>query len=125
MHTWIEVLTAYHEGKFGRYFHGLTPRLIVGASQSPRGAKFDNYTIAYDVTKELFLEMQNFNEDGLIVTSNFCNLHDGPVFKLVESEWSNTSIGTDFNEVWNSYGNDIVNGEFGIDSYDKEILDSL
>ncbi len=125
MYTWIEILLAYDDGKFGRYFHGLTPRLLIGANQLPLGAKFENDKIAYNVSKELFEEMRNYNEDGLIVTSNYCGIHQGPVVRLTEAEWTKDSIGISFDEIWNSYGDEIVAGEFGINSYDKQVLNSL
>ncbi|WP_420399620.1 hypothetical protein [Flagellimonas sp.] len=125
MNDWVDILIAYREGKFARYFHGLTPKLLVGASQVPLGKVFDNDKIAHDFTKQLFQEMQQYDEDGLIVSSNHCEIHDGPVMQFTEAEWTENSIGTSFETIWNSYGDDIVSGDFGISPYDREILNSI
>jgi hypothetical protein len=125
MNNWIEILKAYHKGKFGRYFYGLTPRLIVGACQIPLGGAFENDKIAYNVTKEIFEEMQRYNEDNLIVSSNHCNIHNGPVMQFIEAEWTEDSIGTSFDTIWNRYGAEIIAGNYGISSYDRQILNTL
>ncbi len=122
MKDWIKILLAYREGKFPRYFYGLTPRLIVGACQIPLGVKFENHKIAHNVTKQIFEEMQNYNENGLIVSSNLCAIHEGPVMHFTEAEWTKDSIGTGFDIVWNRYGEGIVSGDFGISTYDRQIL---
>jgi hypothetical protein len=125
MNSWIEILFAYREGKFERYFYGLTPRMIFGACQIPLGAKFENNKIAYEVTKQIFEEMQQYNLNGLIVTSNPCEIHKGPVLQFTEAKWTQNSIGISFDSIWNRYGDNIMIGEFGISSYDKEILNRI
>ncbi|SDE84300.1 hypothetical protein SAMN05421636_10813 [Pricia antarctica] len=125
MDHWIKILIAYREGKFARYFYGLTPRLIVGASQIPLGGEFENHEIAYNATEQIFEEMKHYNEKGLIVTSNLCDIHKGPVMQFIEAKWTKDSIGTDFGIVWKRYGNEIVSGNFGITPYDLQILNTI
>ena len=122
---WIDILLAYNDGKFGRYYYGLTPKLLVGACQEPMGSKFENKQIAYEVTKRMFDEMLSYENDGLIVTSNHCEIHNGPVMRLVEGKVTENSIGTDFDKVWTSYGKEIIEGNFGINSYDRKILKTI
>ncbi len=116
---------AYRNGKFSRYFFGLTPRLIVGACQEPIGAKFENEQTAYEATKQIFEDMKYYNEEGLIVTSNQCDIHNGPVIQLTEADWHEQSISTSFDEIWERYGTEIVEGAFGINDYDKKILKQI
>lgn len=125
MNDWIDILLAYNEGEFSRYYFGLTPRLIIGACQIPIGLKFENNKTAYEITKEIYKEMESYNKDGLIVTSNDCDINSGPVIKLVEAEWTVDSIGTSFDIIWNRYGNEIIEGEFGISPYDQGILNTI
>ncbi len=125
MDRWIKILLAYHEGKFARYFYGLTPRLIAGACQIPLGVEFENHKIAYNATKQIFEEMRHYSEHGLIVPSNLCDIHKGPVMQFTEAKWTIDSIGTDFEIVWKRYGNEIVSGNFGITPYDRQILNTI
>lgn len=125
MISWIDILLAYKDGKFDRYYYGLTPKLLVGACQEPIELKFENEQIAYEVTKRMFVEMQSYEDDGLIVTSNHCGIHNGPVMKLVEGKLTKTSIGTDFDKIWTRYGEEIIEGNFGINSYDRKILKTI
>jgi len=125
MNYWIKILLAYREGKFSRYFYGLTPRLIVGACQIPLGVEFENHKIAYNATKKIFEEMKHYNENGLIVSSNTCDIHKGPVMQFIEAKWTKDSIGIGFEIVWSRYGNEIVSGDFGISSYDRQILNTI
>jgi len=123
--NWIKILKAYRQGKFDRYFYGLTPRMIIGAIQIPIGTAFENEQTAYKKTYEIFQEMAEYEEDGLIVTSNYCGIHKGPVLSFTEGNLTAESIGTTFNSIWNRYGNEIISGEFGISDYDKEILNKI
>lgn len=122
---WIDILMAYRQGKFSRYYFGLTPRLIVGACQNPIGSKFENDKSAYDTTKEIFEEMKHYNKDGLIVTSTKCNINNGPVMQFTEADWNEQSIGTSFNDIWERYGDEIIDGDFGISPYDQQILNKI
>ena len=45
--------------------------------------------------------------------------------KLTEAELTEDSIGTDFDILWNIYGDEIISGDFGISSYDRQILSTL
>lgn len=123
--NWIKILNAYHQGKFDRYYYGLTPRMIIGASQNPMGKAFENKQIAYDTTYGVFQEMIEYNEDGLIVTSNYCNIHKGTVLSFTEGNLTANSIGTSFESIWNRYGDEIISGEFGISDYDKKVLNEI
>ena len=125
MIDWIDILLAYKDGKFDRYYYGLTPKLLVGACQVPMESNFENEQIAYKVTKRMFDEMQSYENDGLIVTSNLCGIHNGPVMKLAEGKVTKDSIGTNFDKIWARYGEEITEGNFGITSYDRKILKSL
>jgi hypothetical protein len=125
MICWINILLAYKDGKFDRYYYGLTPKLLVGACQKPMESKFENEQIAYEVTKRMFDEMQSYEYDGLIVTSNHCEIHNGPVIKLVEGKVTKNSIGTDFDKIWTIYSEEIIEGNFGINSYDRNILKTI
>lgn len=123
--NWIKILKAYRQGKFDRYYFGLTPKMIIGASQNPMGAHFANEQVAYDKTFEIFQEMIEYNEDGLVVTSNYCGIHKGPVLSFTEGKLTAESIGTSFESIWDRYGDDIISGEFGISDYDKKILNEI
>lgn len=123
--NWIKILKAYHQGKFDRYYYGLTPRMIIGACQNPIGTAFENEQIAYEKAYEIFQEMAEYNEDGIIVTSNYCGIHKGPVLSFTEGNLTAESIGTSFNSIWDRYGDEIISGEFGISDYDKEKLNEL
>lgn len=125
MANWLKILKGYHQGKFYLYDYGLTPRMIIGASQEPIGEKFENETIAYETSKRIFDEMQFFNENGLIVTSNQCGIHNGPVLSLISSEWSSEKIGVTFEDIWTRYGDEIINGKFGISQHDSEVLEEI
>ena len=125
MIRWVDILKAYKDGKFDRYYYGLTPKLLVGACQEPMESNFENEHVACEVTKRLFDEMQSYEDDGLIVTSNHCGIHNGPVMKLAEGKLTRNSIGTNFDEIWKSYGEEIIEGNFGINSYDRKILKSI
>ncbi len=123
--NWIKILKAYHQGKFDRYYYGLTPRMIIGASQNPMGKAFENEQIAYDTTYGVFQEMIEYNEDGLIVTSNYCGIHKGTVLSFTEGNLTADSIGISFDSIWNRYGYEIISGEFGISDYDKKVLNEI
>jgi hypothetical protein len=125
MNNWVEILQAFKNGKFDKYYYGLTPRFIVGACQVPIGSKFKNGQIAYEVTKQVFDGMKSYNKNGLIVTSNHCEIHNGPVMNLSEGNLSENSIRTEFDEIWARYGDEIIEGNFGISSYDRKILEII
>ncbi|GAK77204.1 hypothetical protein JCM19296_2809 [Nonlabens ulvanivorans] len=100
--------------------------MIIGASQHTIGTAFENEQVAYDTAYGIFEEMVEYNEDGLIVTSNYCGIHKGPVLSFIESNLSAESIGTSFESIWDRYGDEIISGgEFGISDYDKKILNEL
>jgi len=121
-YTWLKILEAFREGKFPNYYYGLTFRFILGACQSPIGKKFETRELAYEATKEMFDEMSNFNKDGIIVVSNKCGIHNGPVMALAEREWMETAIATSLKEIWDRYGEEIVNGNYHINSDETKIL---
>ena len=123
--NWIKILKAYRQGKFDRYYFGLTPRMIIGAIQNPLGAPFENEQVAYDTAYEIFQEMIEYNEDGLVVTLNYCGIHKGPVLSFTEDNLTAESIGTSFESIWDRYGDEIISGEFGISDYDKKVLNEI
>lgn len=69
--------------------------------------------------------MKYFNEGGLVVTSNQCGIHNGPVVSMIKSDWSENQLGTSFEEIWERYGDEIINGDFGINRYDTEVLKEI
>lgn len=125
MNSWLKILEALDEGKFHNYFHGLTPRFLIGACQIPIGKKIETKELALDMTYKMFEEMKYFKSNGKIVTSNKCDIHNGPVMSLCESDWSDNSIFTTFEEIWNRYGNEIINGEYHINEWEQKILEGI
>lgn len=73
----------------------------------------------------MFEVMQNFKNDGKKVVSNKSGIHDGPVIALSEREWSESTIGTSLEEIWNRYGQEIVSGNYHINSSDRKILEQI
>ena len=125
MTNWLKILEAFRDCKFPRYYYGLTPRFIIGASQIPIGKIFDTRELAYQATRQMFDEMRTFNVDGQIVVSNNCHLHTGPVMSLTHEEWNESKIGTSFDEIWSRYGDEIVAGNYHIDSSERTILEEI
>jgi hypothetical protein len=125
MNNWAIILKAYQNGKFDKYFYGLTPRLIVGGCQIPLGKAFKNEEIAYNNTKNIIEEMRCYNKEGIIVSSNFCEIHNGPVLKFIEEDWKEGLFGTTFEIIWNRFGDDIIKGNYGIDEYDRQVLKTI
>ena len=125
MNDWLKLLEAFRDGEFYMYDYGLTPRFIVGGCQIPIGKKFDTEAEAYNTTKEMFEEMQDFNSNGNIVVSNRCGIHNGPVMSLSGGQWTENSIATSFEEVWSRYGDDIINGDYHINATELAILKKI
>lgn len=125
MSNWIKILQGYRLGKFDRYYYGLTPRMIIGVNQNPIGNKFESETEAKEVSRKLFEEMKEFNENGLIVTSNQCGIHNGPVLSLIEKDWNKNMIGVSFDDIWKRYGKEITDGNYGISQYDQKIIQEI
>jgi len=42
----------------------------------------------------MFIEMKNFNQNGLIVTSNYCDIHKGPVLRFIDMKWTDFTTTT-------------------------------
>ena len=124
MNDWLKILEANREGKF-KYYFGPTPRFIIGGCQNPIGTKFATEAIAKEATKEMFDEMKTFNKNGLIVTSNYCDNHHGPVLALSTIKWSEHSIGTSFEKIWERYGEEIIDGNYHIDNEERLILEKI
>lgn len=125
MNDWYRILEAFRVGKFPNYIYGLTPRFILGGCQIPIGRKFETEDLALEATKQMFEEMRVYNKAGLVVVSNKCGIHDGPVMSFAEYKWSESTISTSFEEIWNRYGQEIVNGEYHIDADERKILQSI
>ncbi len=125
MNHWLKILKAFRDGKFPTYDFGLTPRFIIGGCQIPIGNKFKTQDLAFKATKDMFDEMRVFNNSGLVVVSNNCEIHRGPVLSLSECEWSENTISTSFNKIWNRYGQEIVTGNYHINPTERKILESI
>lgn len=125
MNHWLKILEAYQEGKFPNYFYGLTPRFIIGACQIPIGKKFETEELAYKATKKMFDEMRAFNYEGKIVVSNRCGIHNGPVMSLSNRVWSDSAIATSFEEIWGRYCDEIVDGDYHIDLFERKIVEDI
>ncbi len=125
MNHWLKILEAFRDGKFPNYYYGLTPRFIIGGCQIPIGKKFDTEDLALEVAKHMFNEMRAFNNDGLVVVSVTCGIHNGPVMSLSECTWSESTISTSFQEIWDRYGQEIVNANYHIDSTERKILEDI
>lgn len=125
MNDWTKVLEAYLNGKFPEYFYGFTLRFIIGACQVPIGKKFESNELAYSETKKMFEEMQNYNQNGYVVISNKCDIHNGPVMSFSSVEWNEKSIGTTFEEIWDRFGTEIIEGNYHINKNELEILNQI
>jgi hypothetical protein len=69
--------------------------------------------------------MRTFNKNGLIVMSNECDRLHGPVLALNTMRWSEHSIGTSFEKIWERYGQEIVDGNYHIDKNEQAILEKI
>lgn len=125
MNSWIKVLKAFRNGAFSDYNYGLTPRFIIGACQVPIGKKFDSEVKAKEAAKKMFNEMKVYNEDGLIVTSNICGMHDGPVMCLTDTKWTENAIGTRFEKIWDRYGSEIIAGDYHLNTIERQIVERI
>lgn len=125
MNCWIKVLESFRNGAFPEYNYGLTPRFILGVCQIPIGKKFKTEENAKFETQKMFIEMKNFNQNGLIVTSNYCNIHNGPVMRFIDTKWTETSIGTTFDAIWKRYGEEILEGNYHISKNERNIVEEL
>jgi hypothetical protein len=124
MNDWLKILEANREGKFNYYF-GPTPRFVIGGCQIPIGKKFDNEELAKGATREMFEEMKSYKKDGLIVISINCYIQRGPVLALSNTKWSERSIGTSYEKIWERYGKEIVDGNYHIDKKERSILEHI
>lgn len=125
MNDWLRILEAFRDGKFPRYYYGLTLRFIIGGCQIPIGKIFDSRELAFEATKQMFDEMCAFNDNGKVVVSVNCGIHKGKVMALSEMEWTKNTIATSFEEIWDRYGEEIVDGNYHIDSDERRILEEI
>ncbi|HMT55193.1 MAG TPA: hypothetical protein PKD16_19455 [Saprospiraceae bacterium] len=125
MNSWVKILEGFRNGAFPNYNYGLTPRFILGVCQIPIGQKIESEQIAKFEMEKMFSEMMIYNNMGLIVTSNHCEIHNGPVMSFIDSKWSETSIGTTFEIIWNRYGTEIIEGDFHINQEENKIVEKL
>jgi hypothetical protein len=125
MNDWLKILEAFRDGKFPDYFYGLTPRFIIGACQIPIGKQFDSSELAYEATKKMFNEMQAFNTNVAIVVSNKCGIHNGPVMSLSTNKWTDESIATSIDEIWERYGVEIIEGNYHISPSERRIVEKI
>ena len=128
MKSWLKILLGFKQGYFYFYDHGLTIRFIVGVCQLPIGKKFESPELAEETVKQMFDEMKIFNKDGkddFVVTSSICEIHNGPVMNLSSQKWSEHTIGTTFEEVWECYGSDISEGNYHINKREIDIVKQI
>jgi hypothetical protein len=122
---WLKILEAFRNGEFPNYYFGLTPRFIIGCCQLPIGKKFESEELARKATKRMFDEMQVFNSEGKVVVSNKCDIHKGPVMSLSTTKWTENSIGTSFEEIWQRYGAEIASGNYHINADERIIIEKI
>lgn len=125
MNDWLKILEAFRDGKFPNYFYGLTPRFIIGVCQIPIGKQFESNEIAFETTKKIFDEMQMYNKNGEVVVSNKCGIHNGPVMSLSTVKWTEGSIATSLVEIWDRYGEEIINGNYHISPVERKIAEDI
>jgi hypothetical protein len=123
--NWEKILLAFRDDAFSNYYFGLTPRFILGACQNPIGKKFESESIAREKMKDLYDEMKNYKKNNLIVTSNICEIHNGPVMRLTDCKWTESTIGTTFEEIWRRYGSEITEGNYHINNEEIRILNNI
>lgn len=125
MNKWFKILEAAKMSKFPNIYNGFTPRFLVGACQIPIGKKFEDPELAKEVTKQMFNEMQEFDNGEFIVMTNFCDIHKGPIMSLTSQIRSKSSFGVTFEELWNRYGSEIIDGDYHISPEEKEIVEQI
>jgi hypothetical protein len=125
MNEWLKILEAFRDGKFPDYYYGLTPRFIIGVCQTPIGKRFESSELAFEATKKMFNEMQTFNRNEVIVVSNKCGIHNGPVMSLSTVRWTEVSIATSLEEIWERYGEEIIQGNYHISSAERKIVEEI
>lgn len=125
MNSWIKILQAFRNGYFPWYDYGLTLRFILGVCQIPIGKKFETAEQAKEAALQMFNEMKVYSEDNLVVTSNICGIHRGSVMCFTDTKWSDKTIGTTFEEIWNRYGEEIINGDYHISKEEREVVERI
>jgi hypothetical protein len=126
MNDWTRLLLAFLHGKFPEYDYGLTLRFIVGACQNPIGSKFKTLDDAKVAAERIYDEMAQYNKNGHVVTSVFCEeKHNGRVLRLENLSWSEHRIGVDFNTLWQRYGDEIIAGNYHINDDEHRILKGI
>ena len=125
MNSWVKILLGFRNSDFQDYVYGLTPRFIIGVCQIPIGKKFDTEELAKEATLEMFNEMKAYNHGGLIVTSNYCEIHKGPVMRFCDTKWTENTIGTTFEKIWDRYGKEITSGDYSISIEERKIVEGI
>jgi len=125
MNNWVKILEGFRNGAFPDYNYGLTLRFIFGVCQIPTGKKFETEENAKFESQKMFYEMKNFNQNGLIVTSIYCDIHKGPVMSFIDTKWTETSIGTTFEIIWKRFGAEITEGDYHINKEERKIVEKL
>lgn len=120
MKSWIKILKGYRDGQFPQYHYGLTLKLIVGGCQMPIQSRFNSEKDAYESTKEIFEEMQEFKQNELVVITNNCEI--GTIFSFAEQYRSGFGITVSFEQIWQEVGPSICIGDFNISDADLESL---
>ena len=122
---WKEILEAFREGLFYNYDFGLSLGLIVGGCQEPVGQAITDEKLAIEETKQIFVEMKDYNENNFIVQTTSCDGLNRTIFCFVDSIKNENSINVDFDFLWDEYGEDIIAGNFNINDSDRKILNQL
>jgi hypothetical protein len=106
--SWFRVLR-YWDDHGGT---GLSFSLIIGATLSPIGRKFDDEAEAKEYAREIYDEMAKAYIDGFSVITYGCDDGiGGPAFKL-EYFHRRKPLDKAFDELWEFYGADIVAGRY-------------
>lgn len=125
MNDWTRLLIAFLHGKFPEYDYGLTLRFIVGACQNPIDSKFKTPEDARIATEQIYGDMAQYSKNGHVVTSVFCEKHNGHVLRLENLSWTEQRIGVDFNTLWSRYGDEIIAGKYHIKDEERQILNGI
>ncbi len=125
MKDWFKILLGFKREYFHMYYNGLTPRFLVGACQNPIGKPFESPQLAKQATEQMFTEMTNFDNGEFIVISTYCPIHKGVVINLSGQKKSDFAINSTFEEIWERYGSEIIDGDYHISPKEKEIVEQI
>ena len=78
-----------------------------------------------DLAKHIFRFIILIFAQVLIVQNINCDIVKGPVLQLTSQKWSINSIGVIFDEIWERYGVEIINGNYNITKEEREIVEKI